>query len=269
MARFTFRTACVVLACLSAPAGPSVARAGTLPADPLNSVMWEDMAARFLPGGPIVFDQRVKVLMPRAAEDQFFVPVTVDASALGPVSEIIVLADLNPIPHVLTFRPEAAEAFISFRVKIEQATVIRAAARTPDGTWHLGGNLIDAAGGGCTAPALAHGEVNWMARLGQTRVQAVREASGTARVALRMRHPMDTGLADGIPAFYLSNLAMKGAAGNTIAVLELFEPVSENPTFTVKPRLGPAAETLSVLARDTEGNVYGYDVSVPAAGAGN
>ena len=269
MAMPIIRATLVALALATGASGLAAAPAAKLPPDPLKSVMWEDMAGRFLSGGAITFDQRVKVMMPQSAEDQFFVPVTVDASALGPVTEIVILADLNPIPHVLTFRPEAAEAFISFRVKIEQATAIRAAARTPDGTWHVGGHVIDAAGGGCTAPAMAHGENNWMARLGQTRINAVRDPSGSARVALRMRHPMDTGLADGIPAFYLSELAIEGDGGNRIATLELFEPVSENPTFTVKPRLGPQAETLSVKARDTEGNNYAYEVPVPAAGAGN
>ena len=118
------------LAVMAMLAAPGMAAARDLPPDPLGSVMWEDMAERFLPGGDIVFDQRVRVMVPASAEDQFFVPVTVDASALPGVAEIIILADLNPIPQVLTYRPADAEAFIAFRLKVEQATAIRAAART-------------------------------------------------------------------------------------------------------------------------------------------
>src|SRR5690349_19387619 len=116
----------------------SSAGAAELPADPLDSVMWEDMARRFFKGG-IVFDQRVKVMVPANAEDQFAVPVTVDASGLNGVQEIVVVADLNPIPHVLTFRPANAAPFIALRVKVEQTTPIRAGVRTADGVWHIGG----------------------------------------------------------------------------------------------------------------------------------
>lgn len=243
--------------------------AGSAPADPLNSVMWQDMASRFLKDGEIVFDQRVKVMAPASAEDQFFVPVTVDASGLGPVSEIVILADLNPIPHVLTYRPVNAEAFIAFRLKLEQASAIRAAVRTLDGKWHVGGQLVDAAGGGCTAPAMAHGLSNWMATLGETHVGLSREPGGQPRVTLRMRHPMDTGLADGIPAFYMSSLDLNDAQGQVYSSLEIFEPVSENPTFTFKPRAGRDKTTLAVAARDTEGNNYTYQFDMPGEGVAN
>lgn len=250
-------------------AGQGTALARDLPADPLKSVMWEDMAERFLTGGDIVFDQRVRVMVPASAEDQFFVPVTVDATGLPGVSEIVVLADLNPIPQVLTYRPADAEAFIAFRLKVEQATAIRAAARTADGVWHVGGANIDAAGGGCTAPAMAHGQANWMATLGETRGRVWREGAGVARMTVRMRHPMDTGLADGIPAFYLSDLDVKGADGRLLASIAIHEPVSENPTFTLKPRIGTATGRLDVSARDTEANNFAYSLPVPAAEVAN
>ncbi|MCB1425719.1 MAG: quinoprotein dehydrogenase-associated SoxYZ-like carrier [Zhengella sp.] len=257
------------LAVMAMLAAPGMAAARDLPPDPLGSVMWEDMAERFLPGGDIVFDQRVRVMVPASAEDQFFVPVTVDASALPGVAEIIILADLNPIPQVLTYRPADAEAFIAFRLKVEQATAIRAAARTADGVWHVGGATIDAAGGGCSAPAMAHGQPNWMATLGETRARVWREAPGVARMTVRMRHPMDTGLADGIPAFFLSGLDVNGADGRTLAAIEIHEPVSENPTFTLKPRVDPSTRQLDIRARDSEANNFAYSLPVPPAEVAN
>ena len=258
--------AVAVMAMLAAPV---MAAARDLPADPLKSVMWEDMAERFLPGGDIVFDQRVRVMVPASAEDQFFVPVTVDATGLPGVTEIVVLADLNPIPQVLTYRTADAEAFIAFRLKVEQATAIRAAARTADGVWHVGGANIDAAGGGCTAPAMAHGQPNWMATLGETRARVWREGTDVARMTVRMRHPMDTGLADGIPAFYLSGLVVTGTDGRTLASIDIHEPVSENPTFTLKPRIDAGTRRLDVLARDSEANNFAYSLPVKAAEVAN
>ncbi len=243
----------------------SLANATELPRDPLNSVMWDDMAKRFMPGGTIVFDNRVKVMAPASAEDQFFVPVTVDASELNGVEEIVVVADLNPIPHVLSYRPTSASPFIGLRLKVEQSTPVRAAARTADGTWHVGGMIIDAAGGGCSAPAQAYANANWSATLGQTRALVRREDADTARVTVRLRHPMDTGLADGIPEFFLSKLDITGVDGRAVGTIESYEPVSENPTFTIKAKVAHNDTQLSFAGRDSEGNAYRFAVAVPEA----
>jgi sulfur-oxidizing protein SoxY len=241
----------------------AVATASNLPPDPLDSVMWDNMAGRFFPGQRIVFDSRVKVLMPKSAEDQFFVPVTIDASGLNGVEEIVVVADLNPIPHVLSYRPESAAPFIGFRLKVEQSTPVRAGVRTQDGVWHVGGAIIDAAGGGCSAPAQAHANANWTETLGQTRAAVRREDADTARVTIRMRHPMDTGLADGIPAFYLSRMIIKAEDGRAVGALDTYEPVSENPTFTLKAKVAQRDSALSFEGRDSEGNRYGFSLPIP------
>jgi sulfur-oxidizing protein SoxY len=251
-----------ILAAASLLLSATIASASTLPPDPLASVMWDNMAERFFPGEKIVFDSRVRVIMPKSAEDQFFVPVTVDASGLNGVEEIVVVADLNPIPHVLSFRPESAAPFIAFRLKVEQSTPVRAGVRTSDGVWHVGGAIIDAAGGGCTAPAQAHANANWTDTLGQTRAVVRREDADTARVTIRIRHPMDTGLADGIPAFYLSRMSV-AAGDREIGVLDTYEPVSENPTFTFKAKVAQGEAVLDFDGRDNEGNSYGFSLPIP------
>lgn len=242
----------------------SATLARELPADPLNSVMWTSMANRFMPDGEVVFDDRVKVMAPLSAENQFHVPITVDATQLDDVEEIVVVADLNPIPLVLSMRPKEALSYIGLRLKLQQTSPIHVGVRTADGVWRVGYAVVDAAGGGCTAPAAAHGTSNWMKTLGQTRALASRADAGSARMTLRIRHPMDTGLAAGIPAFYMNELEVKNNAGDVVAQLDLFEPVSENPTLTLRPKIGVDAETLHVSTRDTEGNVFDFPLSVPA-----
>lgn len=240
------------------------ALASDLPVDPLGSVMWESIARTYYPGGEIVFDDQVKLMVPKAAEDQFFVPVTVDAGALKDVEEIVVVADLNPIQRALSFKPGDGEPYIGLRLKVEQSTPIRAGVRTADGVWHMAGRIIEAAGGGCTAPAQAHGSADWMATLGKTKAKVTRGEGDEARITLRIRHPMDTGLADGIPAFYLHDLDIRTEGGQDIASLEAYEPVSENPTFTFKARLAGGETALAVNGRDTEGNRYAMSIAVPA-----
>jgi len=179
--------------------------------------------------------------------------------------QIVAVADLNPIPHILTVRPEKAMSFIGFRVKLQQSSPIHVGVQTGDGVWHIGGAYVDAAGGGCTAPAAAHGISNWMDSLGITRTIARRRVFDHARMTVKMKHPMDTGLADGIPAFYMNELNVTNAAGELVAEVDLFEPVSEDPTLTLLPKMNSAASTtLHVNARDTEGNEYAFALPVPA-----
>ena len=249
--------------CVSTPAW---SKGAELPKDPFRSVMWKYMADRYFIDGPIVFDDRVRVFAPSSAEDQFHVPITVDASELNDVRQIVAVADLNPIPHILTLRPEQAMSFVGFRVKLQQSTPIHVGVQTNDGVWHIGGAYVDAAGGGCTAPAAMHGTENWMDTLGITRTVARRSLLDHARMTVKMRHPMDTGLAAGIPAFYMNELKITDTNGSLVAEVDLYEPVSENPTLTLLPKMLSAEATqLRVNARDTEGNEYAFALDVPAA----
>ena len=216
--------------------------------------------------GDIVADDTVSVVAPAVAENQMEVPVTVDASKLDAVKKIVVLTDLNPIHHVLTYEPVEAAPYLSFRVKVEQATPIRAAVLTGDGKWHVSGVIVDAAGGGCTAPALAHGQDDWTSRLAEVKAKIWRYATEPeARLRMKIRHPMDTGLADGIPAFYINKLEVKGPGSDVLARLEVREPVSENPTFTMKPKLDMSARFLKIEGRDTDGNLVNVKVPAPTS----
>lgn len=220
--------------------------------DPFRTGMWNYHQVEIL-GNPenIRFDDRVKVLAPASAEDSFHVPVLVDATEIDNVRRIIVAADYGPIPKVLTYWPEEAEAKLSFRFKIDQATPIRAAVETHDGTWHVGGTAIDAAGGGCAAPAAAYANANWEDNLGKVRGR-VWPDSGRAR--LIVSHPMDTGLFDGIPIFIIENLDIKNDQGEKIARIDLHEPVNEDPAFTLYFPEGELGNSLQVTGRDNNGN---------------
>jgi len=237
------------------------------PADPLKSVMWNQMYDEFLDGGArkVVFDKNVVVNTSQNVEDQFHVPVTVDARGITDVKEIVVFSDLNPIWHVLTYKPQEAEPYISFRFKVQQSTPIRAAVLTADNVWHVGGVNLEAAGGGCTAPAVAHGLPDWTLRLAEVRAKIWRSIDNReARLRVRIQHPMDTGLADGIPAFFIEKLNIKSADGRSFGQLQIQEPISENPAFTLMPKLKSADSSVIVDGRDIEGNNFRAVVPAPA-----
>ena len=235
--------------------GLGAASAAQPPSDSLKSVMWEQMYEQFFAGKRVVFDGKVSVIAPKVAEDQTAIPVTVDAGNLPGVREIVVIADLNPIQKVLSYEPVRAKPYISFRFKAEQGTPVRAAALTEDGVWHMGGIYVDAAGGGCSTPALAHGNPEWITRLAEVRGKIWhQEGRSSARLRLRVVHPMDTGLADGIPAFYVEKLDIRDSSGAVIGKVHIHEPVAENPTLTLEPNLRPADDRVIIKGRDNEGN---------------
>lgn len=223
--------------------------------DPLASARWEDMRKQFFGNQTLVFDERVKVTAPQFAEDSMNVPVRVDAEGLPDVREIMVFADFNPILKVLEFYPEQAKPQLAFRFKLQQASPVRAAARTADGVWHVGGTWVDAAGGGCTAPGAGRAAGGWEKVLNEVTSRVWTEPDAGRRLRLRVMHPMDTGLAPGIPAFYIEQLTLKDEHGTTYFRLNTFEPVAENPIFTFDlPARTQSSGALVLSGVDNNGN---------------
>ncbi|MFO1206635.1 MAG: quinoprotein dehydrogenase-associated SoxYZ-like carrier [Burkholderiales bacterium] len=223
--------------------------------DPLASARWEDMRRQFFGDQAVVFDDRVKVTAPQFAEDSMSVPVRVDAEALPEVREIVVFADFNPILKVLEFYPEHAKPQLAFRFKLQQASPVRAAARTGDGVWHVGGTWVDAAGGGCTAPGTGRAAGGWEKLLNEVTGRVWTAPDAGRRLRLRVMHPMDTGLAPGIPAFYIEQLTLRDERGTTYFRLNTFEPVAENPIFTFDlPARVQSSGALVLSGVDNNGN---------------
>ncbi len=225
--------------------------------DPFGSLQWPDLKKEFFGNARVAFDERVRVLGPGFAEDPMNVPISFSALGLGEVETIIVFVDRNPIRKVLEFAPGRAAPSLALRFKLEQASPVRVAARTKDGVWHVGGTLVDSAGGGCTVPGGSRADNSWSQTLGRVsaRLFTGSPALGMAGARLRVRvmHPMDTGLANGIPAFYLNRLALRDAQGREWLRLAIFEPVSENPVFSFDftERPGPG---LRLVGTDNNGN---------------
>ncbi len=238
------------VACTLAHAAPAAT-----PADPLDSPRWGDMRKEFFPArAQVRFDSRVKVTAPLTAENALNVPVSVDASELPDVREVIVFADFNPIVRIVRFEPTGAHPGLGFRIKLQQSTPVRAAARTGDGVWHVGGTWVNTAGGGCTLPSTGSASPEWQKRLGEVSSRVWARKEGGERIRLRVIHPVDTGLAAGIPAFFIQTLQLVDEAGKPLMLIEGFEPLAENPVFTVDIPAARAAAGYRVSGRDNNGN---------------
>ena len=249
--KFPLTVAAIALAALMPPGDAAALQES---GDPLASARWGEMQKAFLAGAPVLFDPRVKVVAPAMAENPMQVPVTVDATALPNVQEVVVFADFNPIVQVLRFFPEAGTAYLGFRVKLQQSTPVRAAVRTADGVWHVGGVWVETVGGGCTAPSAAAGSKEWQQRLNEVTGRQWSEGPLAGRLRLRIVHPMDTGLVAGTPAFFLEEINFTDAAGKRLMRVQTYEPVSENPVFTLSR--GDTAGTVEASGRDNNGNAF-------------
>ena len=226
--------------------------------DPFGSMVWPDLRRSYL-GEQVrtVFDERVRVQGPSFAEDAMNVPISVQVDpAVGPVAEIIVLVDRNPIKKVLSYFPQQALPTIAFRFKLEQASPVRAVVRTQDGRWLVGGTWVESAGGGCTVSGATRKDGSWSQTLGDVSGRMFSPDPSANRLRLKIMHPMDTGLVSGVPAFYLSHLSVRDGRDRELAKVQTFEPVSENPVFSFDFAQPPAGG-VRVVGVDNNGNRVG------------
>jgi len=233
--------------------------------DPLGSMQWPGLRKQYLGDAPMQFSDAVLVRGPAFADDAMNVPLLVDARALanvgGGVARLQVVVDRNPVRNVLTYTPHKALPMLAFRIRMEQASPVRAMVQTRDGNWHVGSTWVKASGGGCTVPGITRADGSWVKNLNQVQTRFFyNPVDGSRRLRLRVMHPMDTGLVAGIPAFHVEDLRMVDAVGEVWWALELHEPVSENPLITFElPVQG--GQGFKVLGRDNNGNRIEAEVS--------
>ena len=224
-------------------------------ADPINSPMWEYLRAQFLPAQPYQFDQRIQVLTPQFAEDSRQVPIAIDASAIGDVEKIMILADISPFQLVLEYWPHDLPPVFTFNMKVQQGTGLRAAVLTKSGQWHIGSGYIEATGGGCSAPSIGLADPAWQDHLGSIEGRWFAESEQGGRLKYSIIHPQDTGLANGIPAFFIQRMQVSSAQEKVLARMHMYEPVSENPRLTLAT--GPLEGPIYLSMWDNNGNEFG------------
>lgn len=258
--RGLLRATCLAaMAWLTALTPPALAADDLTGGDPFGSMQWPDLRREFLTpdASRVRFDDRVQVKGPAFAVDPMNVPISVSVAGLTEVEQIVILVDRNPIRKVLEFEPLAgSRPSVAFRFKLEQASPVRAAVRTRDGVWHVGGALVDSVGGGCTVSGATRADGSWQRTLGQVSgrlFDAVDPRESGARLRLRVMHPMDTGLVGGVPAFFLRRLSVADASGTELLRMATFEPISENPVFSFD-FIGRPEGPLQVRGTDNNGN---------------
>lgn len=223
---------------------------------------WEAVRDEYFGDREIRLDESGDVValdVPFRAQDPALAPMTIEdrTGAERRITDLWLVVDKNPLPMAAHFRygPEAADASLTSRIRIQTYSYVRAIAETDDGELHMAREHVRASGG-CAAPISGDdGNPN----LGQMRFST--DASGSPGVEghLRIRHPQVTGLQMNqvtrlYPRPHYVDRMEITRGGETVVDADLTFTFSENPSF----RFRFAAEgkepdaAMRVRVRDTE-----------------
>lgn len=246
------RPAVVAAALALAPLPGLAADAG----DPLASDVWPELAHGFLGDGPVVYDEALRLVMPDWVEDSHSVPVVIKLTDdLGPVSEIYLFAENNPIQAAVQVFPRRPLQAVGMNIRLEQSTPVRAAALDAAGVWHVASVAVTVnSPGGCSTLSAGAGA----GALGEIAMTRFERAGGASRLKVRISHPMHTGFAaddagEPIPAFYIDHVRIEDEAG-PIADMATWAALAADPSFFFD--LAEGRKTVRVTAGDTEGHAF-------------
>ncbi len=220
--------------------------------DPLGSAIWADLIDMELDGGTVVYDNSLFLAIPERVEEAHNVPVLVKLTkALGPVAEIALFVENNPIQTALRIYPHRPMRSVGFNIRLEQSTPVRAAVRDAEGVWHVASRRVFVAvPGGCSE--VSPGVVT---DIGEIALKQFDRAGGASRLKVKINHPMHTGLAsdengETIPAYYVEKVAIEDEQG-PIADLVTWAALSSDPVFTLD--MPERQQSVRVSATDSSG----------------
>lgn len=232
---------------------------------------WPGIAKDVFAGKTIDTTQDIVLDAPYRAEDAGVVPISVKlpAALAEKVTKLTLIIDKNPMPVVAAFKfgPAAGtgERTISFRVRFDMYSNLRAIAETADGKLLMTSRFVKAAGG-CSAPALKDAD-QALANIGKMQVKMLdaNQSSGSSQpmreAQLMIRHPNYSGMQMNqltglyIPAKYVQQIEVKRGS-DLVFSLDAGISISEDPNIRFSYGAGAGGEGLEVTAKDSDGAVF-------------
>lgn len=251
-----------LLALVAVLGGPAFADATVNPLT--DSPTWQDL--QFDIAGDTVLqegDGLFTVDAPYRAHDAATVPVVIrqtDADAAITGAKVVIDENPAPLAAEFTFGPDMAPLDMELRVRVDQYSNVRVLADTADGTF-MSGRFVKASGG-CSAPATRDPELA-LASMGQMQLKhfgADNMSTPRRDAQIMIRHPNYSGLQRDqitqlfITAHFIDELEVL-QGDEVLFTMTGGISVSENPVFRFA-YTDNGAPTLTVRARDTDGNVF-------------
>jgi len=115
---------------------------------------FEELIAQFA-GGRTPVQGRVNLDLPKIADDGASVPITITVDSpmteQSHVTDVLVVAEGNPRPHVATFHfsPASGAAEVSTRIRLGQTQNVVAIAKMNDGSVYIANKQVTVTVGGC------------------------------------------------------------------------------------------------------------------------
>lgn len=238
-----------------------------------DGATWNELKEMVLKGATPSTDEGLFAIeAPMRAEDPAFVPVRLTQGAdAAPIETLTVIIDENPAPVAaeLTLGPAMMPLDLELRLRVNAFSNVRAIA-TNGSSSLIAGRYVKATGG-CAAPA-SKDMAAQLAQMGQMRFQVLSSEKLGDRlrhsVKLMIRHPNASGFQRdqvtllNVPAHFIDVLELR-QGDDLLFRMEAGISISEDPVFQFR-FTDNGAETISVYAEDTEGNVF--ESSFPLTG---
>lgn len=226
--------------------------------NPIVSPTFDDVIKITIGESKYTFDDKnIKIKVPSFADNPVQVPIYVDASKIKNPKKMILFADLNPIPVILTMTPKDFLPIISTNIKVAQETPLRALVLDENNLWHVGSANINSNGGGCDVTSLAAANGGVLENLGKNKGK-IFDRKDQKRVKFSIFHPMETGLVFGASSFFIDKIEIKDENNNLLTTLETSAAISENPRITLESKKD--FKELNINFFDTDANNFGLNI---------
>lgn len=226
--------------------------------NPIDSPTFDDIIKDFIQDQKYIFDDKnIKIKVPSFADNPVQVPIFVDAKKIKDAKEMIVFADLNPVPLIAKMETKNILPVFASNIKVAQETPLRAMIKDGNGLWHIASANIHSNGGGCDVSSQASNSNSDFAKMLGKRKGKLYKKGDITRIKASIFHPMETGLLFGTSEFYINKLLIQ-KENKDIAQIQFSSVISENPRFIFEFKGSDKEYTL--IFSDTDANEFELDI---------
>lgn len=222
--------------------------------NPIASPTFNDILKDLIGDEKYIFDDKnIDMKVPIFADNPVQVPIYVNASKIKDAQEMIIFADLNPIPKVIKMKTDNFLPILSTNIKVAQETPLRVLVKDSKNLWHIGSININSNGGGCDISSQASGDSEYAENLGKSKGK-IFDKREQKRVKFSIFHPMETGLVFGNVAFYVKKIEIRDSNNKLVGKISTSAAISENPRITLETKKD--FENLNLTFFDTDANEF-------------
>ncbi len=222
--------------------------------NPIDSPTFDDILKEVIGDEKYIFDdENIEMKVPNFADNPIQVPIYVNGTKIKDAEEMVIFADLNPIPKIIKMKINNFLPIFSTNIKVAQETPLRALIKDSKGLWHIGSININSNGGGCDISSQASRDSEYAESLGKVKGK-IYDKKEKKRVKFSIFHPMETGLIFGNVAFYIKKIEIRDKNNKLLEKISTSSAISENPRITLETKKD--LKKLNIIFFDTDANEF-------------